>query len=173
MVDVTGGDVRLCLFQGRPGEPLSEPVCHAGGDGEVRAPGVDPGGTAWSVTLGGATAGETPSVDLEVTFDSSTPSLILEGFRFQGSDAPAYNGFRAQLAARSAGPLSLAAGWNDGSDSVYPWETTLAGTTQTGEGASMAAGTAVSGAGPALVELRNTASAVPLEVRLRAELGWP
>ncbi len=74
-----------------------------------------PGGpTTWTVSAITAEGLDVPAVDLTLTFPSAAPSVTIDGFRFQGTAFPEYNGFTAVVRAEADGTLALGARWRGG-----------------------------------------------------------
>ncbi len=65
--------------------------------------------TNWQVSAIGS-GSDAPTLDIGLTFGSSTPSVSLANGRFDGTDFP-YDGATFQLKARSNGPIKVSASW--------------------------------------------------------------
>jgi hypothetical protein len=80
-------------------------------------------GTKWSVTLISTKAGESPVVDVTLTFQSATPTVTVEHARFDGTAAPATNGITFRFVPRAAADSRLVAQWG-GHPFIYSIDTT-------------------------------------------------
>ncbi|CAN5548851.1 hypothetical protein BH20CHL6_BH20CHL6_18550 [soil metagenome] len=122
----------------------------------------------------------TPVADLRIGFRSARPLILLEGFRFQGSDAAPYNGFVLDLLGVSPGSLDVWASWDDGRQGQYPYRLEVASmtgggatATRSGSGDGLVAAIALETSDVYRVSLVNAGSGIAREVRLVAQIAWP
>jgi hypothetical protein len=118
---VSAGQVRMCL--GREAQdPQRE--CITAHAGVLSRAVFDAGRTEWNVTLIGAS--QTFAVaTLTVRFNAASPMLVMDSFRFNGTNNPHYNGLQVVLLAESDGNVRLH-GAIDGPEGDFPWEFTVA-----------------------------------------------
>jgi hypothetical protein len=76
---------------------------------------------SFKVTLRGS-GGETPVVDVAVTFPAKAPSVTIANARFDGTDYPETNGINAVLTPRADGDVTLKAEWGG---HPFPYEVDL------------------------------------------------
>jgi hypothetical protein len=109
------GRVRFCLTR-KGGTGTCVESDHGTLIGSTEASGK----TVWTVTAIG-TAGVAPTADVRLVFRTTDPRLTLEGFRFEGTDRPGYNGIEAELLSEE-GDFRIDADW-DGPE--RPWRAQL------------------------------------------------
>ncbi len=164
--------IRLCLGRGEPGS-VTDRQCRDSTDPALGSVATGPE-TTWTVTLIGAEgAGSTAS--LVLSFPSDEPSVTVDGFRFQGLAFEDFNGFVAEVQARGAGRLGVAATWSGGS---VPYRLTFADDEsiieeETGEGMAVSTVVAVSDAGAHRIALGNQQEFAEQDLTLRATISWP
>jgi hypothetical protein len=181
-----GGTVELCLI---PAAPNGTPAPDLGdqsfcdeltqGAKRHRTPSRR---QDWTVQLRASESGQTPTTNLLLRFPSSTASITLIDFPFQGTELRAYNGFTARVLTSEAGTLRLAASWvDDDGDSTHDWGFSIFDVTdgsrviyRTGGTASSAnVRTDVRADRRLEVRLESRDAYSPGRVTLRATLSWP
>lgn len=165
----SGGDVRLCL--GRKG---STQTCIEANKADLTDASAVPGKVIWVVTAIGI-GPASPIADLRIVFRSTKPGVTLDGFRFQGTQNPGYNGVEADFDV-GTGSVHATGQWGG---AVRSWRATL-----TDPQAGGALGDA-SGRGNDLLldaavtprrvhlSLTNTELLAAQEVFLHAVIRWP
>jgi hypothetical protein len=172
MSQTTAGDVKFCLYTGsQPSGHDCRTTSHATLTGSTTA--AD--NTRWHVSLIGVDQGTSPSADVKLEFRSNSPRVTVDGFRFQGTSFPDYNGIAAQFKA-AAGDVHINGSW-DGAPRT--WRAGLVDA-DSGENAGSNSGTgntlnlaATVAAGSFRVTVQNTEEIADQEVFLHAVISWP
>jgi hypothetical protein len=116
--NVNAGKVRMCVV--RRNEPDPEKECINAHSGRISRPVFDAGQTEWNVTLLGTSGVAGQFATLDVTFNSLSPRLTLDSFRFNGTNDPHNNGFEIVFGPNDAsGDFRLRAVFSD--DNPYTW----------------------------------------------------
>ena len=119
--DVSAGRVRMCLLRE---DTNAERECITARGGTLSRAVFDAGQTEWNVTLIGASE-NFAFATLTLRFNSLSPRLVMDSFRFNGTNNPEYNGVQVVLLARSDGNVRLH-GDIDGPEGQFPWSFTVA-----------------------------------------------
>ena len=119
--DVSAGRVRMCLLRE---DANAERECITAHGGTLSRAVFDVGQTEWNVTLIGA-SGNFASATLALRFNALSPRLVMDSFRFNGTNNPQYNGVQVVLLATSDGNVRLH-GDIDGPEGEFPWNFTVA-----------------------------------------------
>lgn len=178
LADVSAGRVRVCIGSGTP-LTIVQPLCQNMREGGTLEQVVESAGeSTWTVTLLGASDQSSPSVALRLRFPSLAPRVVLERFRFLGTEFESYNGFSAELDVARPGVLSIHGSVDDGLAGEYPYRLNVLGLgtayDATDEGtAGQIESTTELAAGPYRVTLQNTEEFTEQEVLLRATISWP
>lgn len=173
--DVSAGRVRLCLWRGDP-DTVQDQQCRdmSGGSLSATASGA---GTSWTVSALTAEGVDVPTVDLTLTFPSTAPSVTIDGFRFQGTAFPEYNGFSAIARVGEGGTLALSARWRGGAQPFsLRVEEAASGATvdeRTGDGESVDHGSPLAGPGSYRVRLQNEVEVAEQDFLLSGTIEWP
>ena len=174
MGQTSAGTVKLCLF--RAGREPRANECTTSGSATLTASTASGGSTAWKVTAIGADQDVSPSADLRLDFRALSPTVILDGFRFQGTISPGYNGVVAQFKAKPAGQVAVNGSWAGKS---RPWRAQLISVdsgesvaSERGLGNDLALTTSVQ-PGVYRLTLENTQEIADQEVFLHAVISWP
>lgn len=181
-----GGRVELCLV---PAAPDATPAPDAGpedfcddftqGTKRHRTPSRR---QDWTVQLRASESGQTPTTNLLLRFPSSSPSVTLIDFPFQGTEVRAYNGFTARVLTAEAGTLRVSASWlDDDGDSTHDWGVSIFDVTDGSRVVYRTAGTAsnadvrtqVRGGRRFEIRLESRDVYSPGRVTLGATLSWP
>lgn len=167
----SAGDVRFCLYTG---STPSGNDCRTTRGATLTGSTTAAGSTRWHVSLIGVDQGTSPSADLKLEFRTNAPRVTLDGFRFQGTTFPEYNGILAQFRA-AAGGVMIHGSW-DGA--ARPWRAQLVNM-DSGENAGSSSGTgnsldlaATVSAGNYRLTARNTEAVADQEVFLHAVISW-
>jgi len=121
--DITAGLVRMCLWPGDGSTFPEESDCVTTPDDVITREAAVAG--PWTVSLTGAQAGRSPAITLVLQFPSTAPQLVLKNIRFQGQDSPNYTGFDMKVTALADGELTIAASWDNGLATNYPYTLSL------------------------------------------------
>jgi hypothetical protein len=170
--------VKACLQQQGHGA-----TCQSGATGlEVKKPATAAGG--WTVILSGATNGASATVDFELTFPASAPSIQLSGIAFAGSMAK--TGLDVTMVATGSGALALNATWaartdpnvvfsNASSYDLKILNVAQPGTpiTASGEAVESASAPANFMLAPNAYQLTLTSRLATSDLYLAATLSWP
>lgn len=116
--DVSAGSVRMCLSR-QAADP--ERACRTMRNGVLRRAVFDAGQTTWNVSLIGTSDLASPFVTLTLGFNSLSPTVHLDSFRFNGTTDPHYNGFVVGLTAAADGNLRVQASFDDGQGNPYQY----------------------------------------------------
>jgi hypothetical protein len=173
LASTVGGRVRLCLWQGGPGDRTDED-CRTLTKGRLSAT-AGAGRSRWNVSAVSPETGALPTGTVTLSWPATGPSLRVLGVRVQGTFNPTFNGFTAQVTTSRRGPVTV-----DGSlDAAFPWRAEVRATgarrtvaTETGGGRTIAADATVR-AGGWTVAITGTAEFADQVVLLDAELSWP
>ena len=172
MTRTSQGNVRLCLARRN-----RVPICAESNKIDLTDTTDAPGRSTWTVT-GIGTDASSPSADLRIVFRSLTPSVTLDGFRFQGVQNQGYNGVEADLDVTS-GTVHADGQW-DGSP--VPWHALLTdpATSETlGEASDQGNNLVLNAAVTAdttrrvHLSLTNTEDVASQDVFLHAVINWP
>jgi hypothetical protein len=168
-----GGRVRVCLWQGGPGDRRDDD-CRTLTKGRLTAT-AGPGRSRWNVSAVSPETGALPSGTVTLSWPATAPTVRLGGFRVQGTLNPTFNGFTAQVTSASRGPVVV-----DGSlDTAFPWRAVVRATggrrtaaNESGAGRQIAVSARVRPGGWT-VAVTGTAEFAEQVVLLDAELTWP
>jgi hypothetical protein len=168
----TAGRVKFCLYSGdQPAGPDCEIASHA----TRTASTTGPGNVRWHVSIIGVDQATSPTANVKLEFRSNAPRVTVDGFRFQGTSSPDYNGITAQFKA-GAGAMEVSGSW---AGPARPWSVGLIAT-DSGENVGSGRGTgnslilrATLGAGSYRLTAENTEEVAAEEVFLHAVLTWP
>lgn len=175
--DVTGR-VRMCLWQGNL---VEERECRTLRNGRLELPNFGDGQQAWTLTMIGAEADVSPTVDLTLRFNADAPAVTMDSFRFQGTAIENYNGVVAGVDTVNGGDLRIDGSFDDGQGGSYPHLLLIERLNdgevlldQSGEPAtSFQASESVAEGRSFRVTLSNENEVEELAVFLRATLSWP
>ena len=101
---MSGSHVRMCLS---PGDDPTDKTCRTTTGGGLTRTVTDAGATSWVLRLIGTDLGVMPVATMTLDFNANSGNVTLDSFRFQGTDAAAYNGFVAEVGAIGGGDLQL------------------------------------------------------------------
>jgi hypothetical protein len=100
---IASGPLKICI-----GQQGHTPTCGSGATGLLVKKATTVAGT-WTVSLTGASNGNSSTVDFELTYPAASPSLEISGIPFAGSMAK--TGLDLTVVATASGPLTLNASW--------------------------------------------------------------
>jgi len=170
---VSAGRVRMCMLR-EAQDPQRECITVRGGT--LSRAVFDAGQTEWAVTLIG-TSQNFAYATLTIEFNSLSPDVRLDSFRFNGTNDPRYNGFQVVLGAGADGDLRLRAEF-DGKQLQWHMNVAIDDATvfdQTGDSTSVDESTALS-SGVVYSLTFSEPEAVPtggLPALVGARLTWP
>jgi hypothetical protein len=173
LASTVGGRVKLCLWQGGPGDRTDDD-CRTLTKGRLTAT-AGAGRSRWNVSAVSPETGALPTGTVTLSWPATAPSLRVLGFRVQGTLNPTFNGFTAQLTTSRRGPVTVSGSL----DAAFPWRAVVRATgarrtaaSETGGGREIAADATVR-AGGWTVAVTGTAEFAEQVVLLDAELAWP
>lgn len=173
LASTVGGKVRLCLWQGAPGD-RTDADCRTVTKGRLSAT-AGRGRSRWNVSAVSPETGALPAGTVTLSWPAVNPSLRIGGFRVQGRLNPTFNGFSAQVTTSARGSVAV----RGAMDSAFPWRAVVRATgarrtaaSETGRGREVAAEASVK-AGGWTVAVTGTAEFAEQVVLLDAELRWP
>jgi hypothetical protein len=168
----SAGNVRFCLYSG---DQPAAGDCQVTDHTTLTASTTSAGAVRWHVSILGVEQATSPSANVKLEFRTNAPRVTVDGFRFQGTSSPDYNGITAQFKA-GAGEMEINGSW---AGPARPWGVALIAT-DSGETVGSGRGTgnslilrATLGAGSYRLTAENTEEAAAEEVFLHAVLTWP
>ncbi|MBA2571208.1 MAG: hypothetical protein H0V04_08520 [Chloroflexi bacterium] len=174
--NVTGGEARMCLWRGGP-DDVRDQTCRDMRRGSLTGSTTSAGGTTWTVSLIGSEGPAGPTADLTLTFRDDSPSVTIDGLRFQGTAFPAYNGFTATFESGGAGRFALDARWRGGAQPFHLRIDDVDGDSNvddvTGQGESVQYDTELPATSTYRVRFENQVEVAEQLLFLRATLDWP
>lgn len=113
--DATGRS-RVCLWQGNL---VEQRQCMSMRNGRLEHAVFDAGQTSWTLSLIGIDAETSPTIDLTLDFNATSPLVTFENLRFQGIPIENYNGITAEVDAPQAGQLNITGTFDVGELHAY------------------------------------------------------
>lgn len=179
--DVTAGRARTCLWLGDVLNRVDE-ECQNLRNGRLERTITEPGRTTWTVSLIGRGEQVSPSATVALRFHAQAAAITFDGFRFQGTASPEYNGIAAQFLVEAPGEMRLFADIDDGLGGEYPYSAVVTRLGPDGGVVHQSGGLpvdtidiaqSVSAGREYLLVVTNEEEAPEEQVFLRGTLSWP
>jgi len=152
--------------------------CSTAANASLAKPWAASGASTWYVTIIGTETNVSPFVDLQVSYNANSGDVVLNNFRYAGTNNPEYNGFSIDLPTSGAGSLDFLAQFDQGGSYTYDLEINEVGggnvrnDQQAGPSASVSTSDQVS-AGSTYRLRFGSPDATGGVGFLRAEISWP